>query len=98
MLYDEFLAELLEQLSVPLNDGFLFVTAILLHIIVFFLEPLENVLKFVFVSENHDDCLEESTVDILNQLLAPLVIDLPGVLQSQNSRDDVGELFLVHDF
>ena len=98
VLYDEFLAELLEQLSVPLNDGFLFVTTILLHIIVFFLEPLENVLKFVFVGENHDDCLEESAVDILNQLLASLVIDLPGVLQSQNSRDDVGELFLVHDF
>ena len=98
VLHNKFLAELLEQLSVPLYDGFLFVTTILLHIIVFFLKPLENVLKFVFVGENHDDCLEEPAVNILNQLLASLVIDLPGVLQSQNSRDDVGELLLVHDF
>ena len=96
MLHNQLLAEFLEQFGVPLDDRLLLVTAISLHIIVLFLKSFEDVFEFVLICQYHDDCFQEATINILHELFASFVIDLPRMLQSQDGRNDVWELVFVH--
>ena len=75
MLFYKVFTELFEQLSVPLDDSFLLLTALPLHLIVLLLEPVEDVLKLVLVGQDLDDRPQEPTVDVLNKLLTVDIID-----------------------
>ena len=96
MLLNQILAEFLEELCIPLDDGFLLFSSLPLHLIVLFLEPVEDVLEFFLVRENLDHSAQESTIDVLDELLAVDIVDFLGVLQSEDCRYDIRELLLVH--
>ena len=96
MLFDQVLTELLEQLSVPLDDGLLLLASLPLHLLILLFQPVENVLEFVAVGQDLDDSAEEAPVNVLDEALAINVVNLFGVFQAQNSRNDVWELELVH--
>ena len=96
MLFNEVFAKLFKELGVPLNDGFLLVTTVSLHIIILLLKSFEDVFELVLVSQYRDDCSKKAAIDVLDQLLASLVVDLSGVFEPQYGRNDVWELVLVH--
>ena len=75
MLFYKIFTKFFEQLSVPLDDSFLLLAALPLHLIVLLLETVEDVLKLVFVGQDLDDRPQEPTVDILDKLLAVDIID-----------------------
>jgi len=47
MLLNQILAELLEKLRVPLDDCFLFFTALSLDLLILFFEPVEDVFELI---------------------------------------------------
>jgi hypothetical protein len=77
MRIDKVFTKLFEQLSVPLNDGFLLLTIRVAQSVisdaVLFLKPLEDVFEFVFVVEDLDDGAEEAAIDIFNELFVARV-------------------------
>ena len=75
MLLDKVFTKFFEQLSVPLYDSFLLLTALPLHLIVLLLETVEDVLKLVFVGQDLDDSPQETPINILNKFLTVDIID-----------------------
>ena len=75
MLLDKVFTKFFEQLSVPLYDSFLLLTALPLHLIVLLLETVEDVLKLVFVGQDLDDRPQETPINILNKFLTVDIID-----------------------
>jgi len=49
VLLNKIFTKFLEQLSVPLNDGFLLLATLSLDFIILFLEPVEDGLELFFV-------------------------------------------------
>ena len=96
MLFNQVFTKLFEELSVPLDDGLLLVSTCFLYVVVLFLQSFEYVLKLILVSQYLDDCPQEATINVLHKRLASLIIDLARVFQSENGRDDVWELVLIH--
>ena len=98
MLLDQILAELLEKLSVPLNNRFLFLPALSLHLLVLFFEPAENVFEFISIGQDLNYSPHKSTIDILDKAFAIDIIDFLGVFQPQNRRYYVRKLLHLHFF
>ena len=96
MLLNQIFAELLEKLCVPLDDSLLFFSALSLHFVILFLEPVEDILELILVSQYLNDSPKESSVNILDQALAIDVINLLGVFQTQDRGDYVRKLFCIH--
>ena len=76
VLFNQIFAELLEELCVPLDDSLLFFSALSLHLVILFLEPVEDILELILVSQYLDDSPKESSIDVLDQAFAIDVIDL----------------------
>ena len=57
---------------------------------------MENSLELFPIREDLNYSAKESTVDIFDKFLAIYIIDFLGVLQTQNGRNDVWELFFIH--
>lgn len=98
MLLDQILAELLEKLSVPLNNRLLFLTALSLHLLVLFFEPTENVFEFISIGQDLNYSPHKSTIDVLDKAFAIDIIDFLGVFQPQNRRYYVWKLLHLHFF
>ena len=96
MLLNQIFAELLEKLCVPLDDSLLFFSALSLHLVILFLEPVEDIFELILVSQYLDDSPKESSIDVLDQALAVNVINLLRVFQTQDRGDYVRKLFRVH--
>ena len=96
MLFNQIFAELLEELCVPLDDSLLFFSALPLYLVILFLEPVEDILELILVSQYLNDSPKESSVNILDQALAIDVINLLGVFQTQDRGDYVRKLFCIH--
>ena len=82
MLLDQILRESLEELSVPLDDGFLLLASHFLNIIILLFESFENVIEFLFLREDLYHCTQEPSIDIFDKSLTVRVNDLTRMLES----------------
>ena len=82
MLLYQVLRESLEELSVPLDDGFLLLATHFLNIIILLFESLKDVIEFLFLREDLDHSAQEPSIDIFNKSLTVCVNDLTRMLES----------------
>ena len=96
MLLDQVFAEFLKELCIPLDNCFLFLTALALDLLVFFLESMENMLKFVSICKDLNHCSQEATIDIFNKTFTVNIVHSFWVFQTQDSRYNIWELLHLH--